>query len=765
MKLALFSLHTRVIGLLAVCVMAGWSRSAAATPPLLGVQAVAAGGSHSCVIIKGGAQCWGSNFFGQLGIGMSPDSPTAAQVVALDSGVTSISAGYAHSCAIVNGAVLCWGLNQYGELGSAVGYTSLTPVAVGGLASPVGIIAAGQYHTCAIVNGGAQCWGADSYGQLGNGATTDSTMPTSVTGLGSGVTGIAAGAYHSCAIVNGAAQCWGYGADGELGNGSNGNSSTAVAVTGLGSGSGVTAIVAGGYHNCALVGGGVQCWGEAPANGAGIGSNIASTVPGLGSGVIALAAGGTFNCAIVSTDAAHPVKCWGSNYYGQLGNGSTTSTPNPVDVTFSPPLAAGDSVTGIATGNQHACATIASGGVTRMSCWGDNTNGELGISTVAATRFTAAPVSGLDSGVTAIGNGSSATHFCAIVAGAAKCWGGNSYGQLGNGSSVSSATPQAVTGLSTGVTALALGEDHTCAIVNGAEQCWGTNQSGQLGNGSGNSSATPVSVSGLTSGVTATASGASHSCAVVNGGALCWGNNLYGQLGNGTTNQSPTPQAVTGLGAGSGVTAIAAGALNTCAIVNGAVQCWGLNNTGQLGDGTLNNSPVPVAVVGLSTGVTSIALATFDGCATVGSGASSTVKCWGDNSDGEFGTGMFTSGAALTTAFGGVANTAAIVAGSYFNCALVGGEVQCAGYDANGQLGRIISGYYDPSPGAVTGLPPGVTSIAASNSAGCAITSVGGAVCWGDDRYGQLGDNRVLGAETAQTVLAGDEIFGNGFDD
>ena len=126
---------------------------------------------------QGRAQCWGNNFFGQLGIGISPDSPTAAQVVGLDSGVTSIAAGYAHSCAIVNGGVMCWGLNQYGELGSAVGYTSLTPVAVGGLASPVGIVAAGQYHNCAIVNGGALCWGANAYGQLGNGATADSTVP------------------------------------------------------------------------------------------------------------------------------------------------------------------------------------------------------------------------------------------------------------------------------------------------------------------------------------------------------------------------------------------------------------------------------------------------------------------------------------------------------------------------------------------------------------------------------------------------------------
>ena len=245
------------------------------------------------------------------------------------------------------------------------------------------------------------------------------------------MTAIAAGAYHSCAIVNGAVQCWGYGADGELGNGSNANSSTPVAVTGLGSGSGVTAIVAGGYHNCALVGGAVQCWGEAPGNGAGINSNIASTVPGLGSGVIALAAGGAFTCAIVSTDAAHPVKCWGTNYLRPARQRFQHLYSEPGGRHFF--AAAGRR----RLRHRHCHRRSAClrndriGGVTRMACWGDNTDGELGISAVPATRFTAAPVSGLSSGVTAIGNGSSANHFCAIVAGAAKCWGANGYRPVG----------------------------------------------------------------------------------------------------------------------------------------------------------------------------------------------------------------------------------------------------------------------------------------------------------------------------------------------
>jgi alpha-tubulin suppressor-like RCC1 family protein len=758
-------LRHRMIGFLVFFALAGLMRDVlAAAPLLLGVQSMSAGGKDTCVIIKGGAQCWGDNYYGELGIGSASGSPTAVPVIGLGSGVTSISGGYVHTCAIVNGAAMCWGDNLYGELGNAVGNTSSTPVAVTGLASPVSTISAGQYLTCAIVNGSAMCWGDNLYGGLGNGTTTNSTTPVAVTGLGSGVTGIAAGGYHACAIVNGGVQCWGYNSFGELGNGTNNNSSTPVAVTGLGAGSGVTTIVTGGYHSCALVGGGVQCWGEEHANGLGGNSSVATTVSGLSSGVIALVAGGAFNCAIVNNDATHPVKCWGTNSFGQLGNGSNNSSDTPVDATFLPALG-GASVSAITAGDQHVCATILAGGVTKMDCWGDNTDGELGVSSAPVSAFAASPVFGLSTGVTAIGSGTNALHVCAVVNGAAKCWGSNASGQLGNGASAPSSVPQAVIGLNAGVTAVAMGDAHSCAIVNGGEQCWGENYAGELGNGSTDSSSSPVPVTSLTSGVTAIAAGGGFSCAVVDGGAQCWGYNMFGQLGNDSTTESLTPQTVTGLGAGSGVTAIATGAVNTCAIVNGGVQCWGDNNTGQLGDGTTNSSAVPIAVSGLTTGVTALAVSSFDACAVVGSGASSSVKCWGDNSNGEFATGQFGSYPTLPVAgFGQSSNIVGVATGSYFNCAIISGAAQCAGYDANGQLGRIISGFYDSSPGLVTGLAAGVTSIAASDTSACAITGSGGAVCWGDDRYGQLGDNRFLSEETPQAVLAGNEIFANGFE-
>ena len=362
-------------------------------------------------------------------------------------------------------------------------------------------VAAGYRHTCLLTGaGGVRCWGANESGQLGNGTQTDSGKPVDVAGLTSGVIAIAAGGQHTCAVTRGGGvKCWGHNDGGQLGDGNTNNGSD---------------------------------------------SSTPVDVRGLASGVTAIAAGDGSMCALTS---AGGVKCWGWNVYGQLGNGQSDPSPTsttPVDVSG---LASG--VSAISANLVQACALTTAG---HVKCWGATTDNNTANSNVPVD------VSGLGGGVTAITAGG--LHACAITrGGGVKCWGWNREGELGNGSRTDSKSPVEVSGLTRGVTALAQGSTHgsfnvlmdtsTCALTSaGGVKCWGPNGDGQLGNGTTRDSSRPVEVSGLTSGITAIAVGGSHTCALTKQrGLKCWGNNSNGQLGNGSLTNSPTPVAVVGL--------------------------------------------------------------------------------------------------------------------------------------------------------------------------------------------------------------------------
>lgn len=185
------------------------------------------------------------------------------------------------------------------------------------------------------------------------------------------------------------------------------------------------------------------------------------------------------------------------------------------------------------------------------------------------------------------------------------------------------------------------GYGHTCAVtVGGAAYCWGHNWKGQLGNGTTTKTKVPVGVRGLGAGVASISAGRLHSCAVMkSGAAFCWGVNQRGELGNGTTSGATTPVRVTGLG--SRVASISAADRGTCATtLAGGAYCWGSNGNGTLGNGTSNHSTVPVPVVGLGSGVASVSAGTAHNCATTTAGA---AWCWGYGYYGQLGNGTRTN--------------------------------------------------------------------------------------------------------------------------
>jgi alpha-tubulin suppressor-like RCC1 family protein len=384
-----------------------------------------------------------------------------------------------------------------------------------------------------------------------------------------------------------------------------------------------------------------------------------------------IAAGAGTTCGLTDTGG---VECWGWNFYGTLGMGALNgpqncyTVDNPVGCSVTPVAVRGlgSGVSALASGYAHTCALTDAGAV---ECWGYNSGGQLGDGTHTGPQLcssehptpcssTPVVVSGLSSGVSAIGSGWD--HTCAVLdSGALECWGNNGDGQLGNGTTTDSSIPVTVQ-LPEGMkaTAVAAGNQHTCALTStGGVECWGYNGWGLLGQGTETGpqsceedpcSTTPVAVP-LPEGVTATAiaSGGYHVCVVTNaGGVLCWGRGEEGELGDGTDKESWTPVPVD-LPEGVTVTAIASESFHTCALTStGSVLCWGFNGNAQLGDETFEGpetcvaelpcSTVPVAVSGLKDPAIAIATGGEYACAVEESGG---VRCWGYDGTGGLGVG------------------------------------------------------------------------------------------------------------------------------
>jgi len=378
-----------------------------------------------------------------------------------------------------------------------------------------------------------------------------------------------------------------------------------------------------------------------------------------------LAAGNEHVCTI---RADSTVWCWGKGYYGELGVEETYRLP-PQLLTSTPvqvPTSDVSDARSLAAGLNHTCALLNDG---RVKCWGRNdswqTNSYPGDpwapTFVKVGCCSAADADPLEN-VKAIAAGDN--HTCALLNdGKVNCWGKNNKGQLGRGYTdpplrnitnrpsrvlLDNSDPWSPVSLKN-VVAISAAGDHTCALLSDTSvKCWGGGEYGALGNGESKDSSLPVSVhksltdeSNLVD-VASLAVGSRHTCILnTSGRASCWGSNVWGQLGNnplaGTTAFS-LKKAPVEVDSDDEFSNIATSSFTTCAILKStkAVQCWGLNYSGQVGDGTVINRQQPVNVEGDGNYNVELALGKAFSCSLASTQA---IRCWGDNSEGQLGNG------------------------------------------------------------------------------------------------------------------------------
>ena len=787
---------------------------------------VASGGNTACaVLLTGAVKCWGRNTNGQLGNSTTVDSAAPVTVQGI-SGAVQVSVGSNHACArLTTGVVQCWGANASGQLGNNSTVDTSSPVSASGVSTATDIDLGGN-HSCAVLaSGSVQCWGANASGQLGNSSNTNSSIPVSVTGVTDG-TSVALGAGHTCVLTTtGDARCWGANTSGQLGDGSSIAKNAPVAL-GLYE---LVSISSGDLFTCVSnANSEVKCWGAGGSgqigNGTTSGSQTATSVNVI-TAATAIVAKTTPDSPQSLTENSHsattvtlswnspqddggePVTDYQVEYLATSGNWTVfndgVSTTRSVTVTG---LTRGVSyqfrITALNAINSSSSDAISTSpyAVTTQIVPAVNPGGvqSLSISAVTASSVILVWSAPNDDG------GRPITDYLIEY----RTVGGN-WGIFGD--SISNATIAAVTSLTQGqayefrvsatsangtgspVQLSGTGIPATIAdapvllnsqtVVSGTsvQVSWNAPYDGgraitdyeiETNSGSGwtsfvdgVSTSTSTTVTGLTRGTVLrvrvraiNAIGASaysyllqesltqiapgrHGCAVGSSGSVwCWGLNSSGEVGDGTTTNRYEMQRVPRI---SNATKVAIGRDFTCALQStGEVLCWGLNSSGQLGNATTTSSKVPVRVSGISSAIDLDAGANY-ACAVLSTG---TVQCWGLNSYKQLGDGSAVAQSLVPVNVSGVSGVSKIATSQETACALIAsnGSVQCwgrnDGYNAGtGTASTTVLPSYVKSSSSVA--ISGMSSIDSDNGADffCGVNTSSATVCWGYNNVGQRG--------------------------
>jgi alpha-tubulin suppressor-like RCC1 family protein len=392
-----------------------------------------------------------------------------------------------------------------------------------------------------IINGGEVCDGTDIGDNsciTGGNVTCIENCLLSSSNCDS-IVKIGQGSFFTCGLTSGGlAYCWGHNTFGQLGNGTNINHliPTAVSQTGVS----FASITAGGFHACGLTNlGEAYCWGRndfgQSGDGTSIDQNIPTAVSQTGISFTNITAGIYHTCGLTSTGLAY---CWGKNDYGQSGDSTSTELYVPTAVTQT-----GISFTSITAGGFHTCGLTSTG---LAYCWGKNSDGQLGDDTTTDRNI---PTAVSQTGISFKNIITGGSHTCGLTsAGLAYCWGWNISGQLGIGTYTTYLyIPTAVAQTGISFTSMTAFNNHTCGITStGLAYCWGHNNYGQVGDStSANKYSVPTAVAQAEISFTSINTGDQHTCGITSAGvSYCWGLNNYGQLGDGTTTDHNVPTAI-----------------------------------------------------------------------------------------------------------------------------------------------------------------------------------------------------------------------------